>query len=1166
MSQPFVHLHVHSHYSLLDGAAKVPELIQRAVEFQMPALALTDHGNLFGALEFYHQAKKAGIKPIIGYEAYITNTSRQEKDRQAKYHHITLLCKDYEGYKNLMKLASEAYLTGFYYKPRIDKDILAAHSKGLMALSGCLVSEVCRNIVDNQLDKAREAVAFYRDLFPGDFYIELQQNHIDEQQKANEGLLKLAKEFQLPMVFTNDIHYLKKEDATPHEVLLCIQTGTTMQDENRFRFGSDQFYMKSPDEMYEEARDFENAAKNTLEIAEKVNLEIPAGENHIPPFKAPDDKPNEQYLYELCEKGLTERYGSISEEIRDRFEHEYKVICKMGFASYFLIVWDFINYSRSQGISVGPGRGSAAGSIVSYALKITNLDPIKYHLIFERFLNEGRYEMPDIDIDFETIRRGEVIDYVTKKYGEKQVVQIITFGTLAARAAIRDVGRALNIPLSDVDRIAKKVPTGLKMTLEKGLEEDPEFKSLYDTDETAKKIIDIALRLEGLNRQPGTHAAGVIIADDDVTKYCPLYKSSDGTVSTQYSMDHMVNLGLLKMDFLGLSTLTLIEKALFFLKEFRKENLNIDTIPTDDKLTYEMLTRGETKGVFQLESDGMQELVKKLKPDRFEDIIALVALYRPGPLGSGMVDTYCRCKHGQEQPVYKHPVLEKILSETYGIILYQEQAMRIASDLSGFSLSEADKLRKAMGKKKKDLMQSYRVKFIEGAKKIHGVSEETSGETFDLIDYFSGYGFNKSHSAAYALVAYQTAYLKAHYPTEFMAALMTIESQNTDKIVRYIHECDIMHIPILAPDINLSEAYFIPSQEGIRFGFSAIKGVGDKAVESILAGRKKVKKFTSLFHLCQEVDTRVVNKQVLEALAKSGAMDVFGRHRRELCETIPTALQMGGNIQKQKQSNQMTLFDFGDDDTSQEEAGKDDWDRLYANVSPWNDKEKLKIEKEALGLFLSSHPLKQWGPYMEMLCSHTIGNLNPNLTGMLLLGGIISEAKEITIKNGKKNQGRKMAVIKLEDRTGICPVTCFPDTYEPNKELFQVDQVVFIQGKIDAKEKEEVKVLAESVIDIDKALQKLSRSIVFQLTEAHEKDMEDLKKLFASYPGQCRTLLEIQKDGFKTLLEVSTKLFLCPNQSLLQETEKLLGKSKVFFTKEMSPKLDTGVKASAWNG
>ncbi|NUM34091.1 MAG: DNA polymerase III subunit alpha [Candidatus Brocadiae bacterium] len=1150
MSEPFVHLHVHSHYSLLDGAAKVPDLIQRAVEFKMPALALTDHGNLFGALEFYQQAKKAGIKPIVGYEAYISNTSRQERDRQAKYHHITLLAKDYEGYKNLMKLASEAYLTGFYYKPRIDKDILASHSKGLIALSGCLVSEVCRNLIDNKMDKARDAVAFYKDLFPGDFYIELQQNHIEEQQKANEGLLKLAREFQLPMVFTNDIHYLKKEDSVPHEVLLCIQTGTTMQDQNRFRFGSDQFYMKSPDEMYEEAKDFENAAKNTLEIAEKVNLNIPAGENHIPPFKAPDNKNNEQYLYELCENGLKERYGAISPEIKNRFEHEYKVICKMGFASYFLIVWDFINYARSQGISVGPGRGSAAGSIVSYALKITNLDPIQYHLIFERFLNEGRYEMPDIDIDFETIRRGEVIDYVTKKYGEKQVVQIITFGTLAARAAIRDVGRALNIPLSDVDRIAKKVPTGLKITLEKGLEEDPEFKSLYDTDATARQIIDIAIRLEGLNRQPGTHAAGVIIADDDVTNYCPLYKSADGTVSTQYSMDHMVNLGLLKMDFLGLSTLTLIEKALFFIKEFRKEDLNIDKIPLDDIKTYNMLSKGETKGVFQLESDGMKELVRKLKPDRFEDIIALVALYRPGPLGSGMVDTYCRCKHGMEQPVYKHPILEKILSETYGIILYQEQAMRIASDLSGFSLSEADKLRKAMGKKKKDLMQSYRVKFIEGAKKIHNVDEQVSAETFDLIDYFSGYGFNKSHSAAYALVAYQTAYLKAHYTMEFMAALMTIESQNTEKVVRYIHECEIMHIPILGPDINLSESYFLPTKEGIRFGFSAIKGVGEKAVDSIIAGRKKAKKFTSLFHLCQEVDTRVVNKQVLEALAKSGAMDVFGRHRKELCETIPTALQMGGNIQKQKQSNQMTLFDFGDDDSSQE-SSNEDWDRLYAKVTPWNDKEKLNIEKETLGFFFSSHPLKQWGPYLEMLCSHTIANLNPNITAPLLLGGMISEAKEITIKNGKKNQGRKMAHLKLEDRTGICHVTCFPDAYELNKDLFQVDQVVFIQGKIDAKEKEEAKVLADHVMDLDKAFQKLSKSIVFQLNESQEKVMDDLKKIFALYPGQCRTLLEIQKEGFKTLLEVSQKLFLCPSQLLLQETEKLLGKNKIFFTKEL---------------
>lgn len=1144
MSKDFVHLHVHSHYSLLDGAAKVQDLIHMAEEYKMPALALTDHGNLFGAMEFYQTAKKTSVKPIIGYEAYVAPVNRTKKEKQyAKSPHITLLAKDYDGYKNLIKLASEAYLSGFYYKPRIDKDLLYEHRSGLVALSGCLASEVCKALARGETKEAKEVVSYYKDVFGDDYYIEVQKNDIEVQAKVNKGLVKLAKEFDLPLVYTNDIHYLHEEDANPHEVLLCIQTGDTMDNPNRFKFGSNTFYMKDSKQMYEESQEFPNAAKNTLEIAEKVNIDIPIGDNHLPPFDVPEGKSNEQYLRELCEKGLEDRYEIVTSEIKDRFEMEFNVINNMGFPSYFLIVWDFINFARKNGIPVGPGRGSAAGSIIAYALGITNLDPIKYKLIFERFLNEGRQEMPDIDIDFETQRRGEVIEYVSEKYGKRQVSQIITFGTMAARAVIRDVGRALNVPLGDVDKIAKKVPTGPKITLQKALEMDPDFKKLYDSDPTAKKILDIAKRLEGLNRQPGTHAAGVIISDKDLTEYCPLYQNpKDKTIATQYSMEYMESLGLLKMDFLGLSTLSLIQKTQEIIKHFRGIDLDIDKIPIDSQETFDMLCRGETKGVFQLESDGMRELVKKLKPDRFEDIIALVALYRPGPLGSGMVDTYCRCKHGQEEAVYKHPVLKDILEETYGIILYQEQAMQIAKDFSGFSLVEADRLRKAMGKKKKDLMDKYRQLFIDGAKKIHNVEKELSQEIFDLIDYFSGYGFNKSHSAAYALVSYQTAYLKALYPSEFMAALMTIESQNTDKIVKYIHECETMNIKVFPPSINESEASFSVNKDGILFGLAAIKGVGEKAVDPIIEARQRVKKFNSIFHICEEVDTRLVNKQVLEALVKSGSMDCFELERSQIFSVIPDALQVGGNIQKQRQSNQMTLFDFDDLEEDEETSGST---HTYKEVDPWTEKQKLQYEKETLGFFFSGHPLKKWAHYMKMLSSHQIKDLRIDINSSILLGGMISQIRVITIKSGR-NQGRKMAQVVFEDFTGSCNIICFPDLYENNMDTIQEDQILFIRGRINTR-KDEPELLADEVITVEKGLEKIPASIVINIKGKTEEDIQKLIQVCNAHRGDCRTMLDIERDGFSVLIEVAEKYYLHPNPVLFKDIEKVLDPKAVYL-------------------
>lgn len=1136
MSNPFVHLHVHSHYSLLDGAAKIPDLVKKAAAYKMPALALTDHGNLFGALEFYQEAKKNNIKPIIGYEAYVAPTTRQDRDKKnAKAFHVTLLAKNYQGYHNLMKLASEAYLTGFYYKPRIDKELLCKHSQGLIVLSGCLSSEICRALVADKNKEAHDLVAFYRDLWKDDFYIELQKNKIEAQNKANQGLVALAKEFNIPTVLTSDIHYLNENDARPHEVLLCIQTGAIMSDPNHFHFSSQEFYLKSSEQMYADGAEFPGSAETTLAIADKVNIDIPLGKSHLPQFVVPAGKTNEQYLRELCETGVAERYGAIEGEVKQRFEYEFGVICKMGFAPYFLIVWDFINYSRSQGIPVGPGRGSAAGSIIAYALKITDLDPLRYNLLFERFLNEGRKEMPDIDVDFEAERRTEVIDYVGRKYGKSQVSQIITFNTMAARAVIRDVGRALNIPLPEVDKVAKKVPAGPKITLENALETDAGFKSLYESEPKYQELIDIAKRLEGLNRQPGIHAAGVIIADQDISEYCPLYQNDQGQITTQYSMEHVTTLGLLKMDFLGLSTLTLIQKILEVIQGVQGKSVDIAKIPLDDKKTFDLLSRGDTNGVFQLESSGIRELVKKLKPDRFEDVVALIALYRPGPLKSGMVDTFCRCKHGQEEPQYKHPVIKKILEETYGVILYQEQVMQMAKELAGFTLTEADRLRKAISKKKKDLMEAYQKQFIEGAQKLHNVDPAVSKEIFDLIDFFSGYGFNKSHSAAYALLTYQTAYLKAHYPIEFMTALMTIESQNTDKITRYIHDCEKMNIKILPPDINHSIASFSVTANQIRFGFAALKGLGDRAIEEILKSRQEVGRFTSLFHLCEHADTRVVNKQVLEALVKSGALDYFKRKRSQLFHAIPVALERGANIRKEKKSNQMNLFD----EEVESQAAEPVAETYPEDTEPWSKPQELQFERETLGFYLSDHPLKQWGKYLQMLVTHKICDLKPSITTQIAIGGMVVGLKERAVKSGQ-NQGKKMACMAVEDLSGQCPAICFPDAFEAQKAHLRPDTIVLIKGKMNTK-KEEAEVIIDEVIPLEQAITDLPRKLTLHINESTGDILYELRSLCGNHHGSCKLLLEVEAQGNLTIIEAAEKFALKPDCRLLEELEKLVG-------------------------
>jgi DNA polymerase III subunit alpha len=844
----FVHLHVHSHFSLLDGAITIPQLVKAAEDYGMPALALTDHGNLYGAVQFYKACTAAKVKPIIGMEAYVAPGSRTDRKRtpSGAFFHFILLARNEEGYRNLMRLSSSAYLEGYYYRPRIDKEILAKHSKGLIGMSACLSSEINRAALQGDDAELRAQIESYRSLFePECFFLEIQRNGLQEQERILEKIPPLAKEYGIPLVATNDIHYLRREDARAQEVHLCINTGQTMDDSDRLRFNSDQFYFRSKAEMERVLGDFPDAIENTARVAEMCDLQLDFTKTHLPVFEISTREDPVSYFRELCLAGCLERYPDFDSrpDIRERLDREMAVIERMGYVSYFLIVWDFIRYARENGIPVGPGRGSAAGSIVAYSLRITNVDPLAYDLLFERFLNADRISMPDIDIDFCMEGREKVIEYVKRKYGEDRVCQIITFGTMAARAVLRDVGRALGVPLPEVDAIAKRIPAGPKVSLRESLDADPDLKKLREGDAKIRELFEISLRLEGLNRHSSTHAAGVVIGDAPLIETVPLQKNGDD-ITTQFGMEDLESIGMLKMDFLGLRTLTVIDRALSLIEKSRGVRIDIDAIPLDDPKTYELLCRGDAAAVFQLESKGMRDLLRRLRPDRFEDIIALLALYRPGPLEGGMVDTYVQRKHGLEPMVFEHPILEPILSETNGVILYQEQVMRIANQMAGFSLNEADTLRKAMGKKKKEIMEKFKEKFSSGAAS-KGIDRGLATRIFDLIEFFAGYGFNKSHSTAYALVSYQTAYLKANYPTEFMAAVMTCEMSNTDKILEYLEECRRMGIETLPPNINRSEKGFTVEGNRIWYGLEAVKGLGGKVVDAMIEERQKNGEFRS---------------------------------------------------------------------------------------------------------------------------------------------------------------------------------------------------------------------------------------------------------------------------------------------------------------------------------
>lgn len=1057
----FVHLHCHTEYSLLDGAARIEPLVRAARERGMSALAITDHGVMYGVIDFYKAAKKYGIKPIIGCEVYVAPRSRFDRVPQLddSQHHLVLLTVNQTGYQNLLELVSRAFTEGFYYKPRVDLELLAQYHEGLIALTACLAGKIPELIMQGDLARAREIAGQYGEIFGREnLYLELQDHGIPEQRRVNSHLLKLSRELDLPVVATNDLHYIEKKDATFQDVLLCIQTGKTVDETDRLKFPTPEFYLKSAAEMNLLFGEYPQALTNTLAIAERCDLNFDFHNLNLPDYRVPPGYNLNSYLVKLCQEGIQRRYPVVTEEIKRRLDYELGVIKQMGFAGYFLIVQDFVNWAKNRGIQVGPGRGSAAGSLVAYALGITNIDPLKYDLLFERFLNPERVNMPDIDIDFCFERRGEVIDYVVNKYGHDRVGQIITFGTMAARAAVRDVGRVLNLPLGEVDRVAKLIPTELGITLERALEVSPELRQLYETDPRMKTLLDTAKALEGMPRHASTHAAGIVISREPLVKYLPVQRIGDGVVTTQFPKETVEEIGLLKMDLLGLRTLTVINDTLEIIRHTQGRSIDLTALPLDDQATYALLARGESIGVFQLESAGLRAILKELKPERFEDIIALVALYRPGPLGSGMVEDFIRRKHGEVAVEYLHPALQPILRDTYGVILYQEQVMRIASDLAGFSMGEADELRRAMGKKKPEVITGLRTKFVEGAA-IRGISPEIAGRIFDLMEYFAGYGFNKSHSAAYALISYQTAYLKANYPVEYMAALLTSVIGTSDKVSFYIEEARRMGIEILPPDVNESLVHFTVVGSRIRFGLAAVKNVGEGAVKAIIAARQEKGPFRSLADFCERVDLHQVNKRVLENLIRGGAFSSLGLYRSQLLHMLDECLETAQQVQRRKASGQLSLLDLVDVDAPGTSIGP-----VIPDIPEFSPQELLAMERETLGLYISGHPLKEHQANLRRTVSHSIAELSQVADGSRIrVGGLITNYRRSVTK-----KGTTMAYLTLEDLTGAVEVLLFPRTYLKCGSLLQEQQVVVIDGRLSHQE-EELKIFADQMVPLSQA-------------------------------------------------------------------------------------------------
>ena len=1153
----FVHLHLHTEFSLLDGACRIEELLDKAVELKMPALAVTEHGNMFSSITFHDQARKRGVNPLLGCEVYVAPGDRRAKSGTPgeTANHLVLIAETREGYHNLIKLVSAGYTEGFYYKPRIDKDLLAHHARGLIGLSSCLKGEVATGIRTEQHQKAVAAAAAYRDILGrGNFFLEMQFQGIEEQKVVNTGLVPIAKELGLPLVCTNDVHYLKNSDFKPHDILLCIGTGKTVNDTERLRYHGDQFYLKTPAEMAEIFKDYPEALANTARIAERCHVDLSGTVNHLPNFDVPPGFTLDEYFEHVVREGFRERLSRLREladrgalkqtidEYERRLAYEVEMIKQMKYPGYFLIVWDFIRYAREHSIPVGPGRGSAAGSFVAYCLRITDVDPIEYDLIFERFLNPERVSLPDIDIDFCERRRGEVIDYVTRKYGRENVAQIITFGTMKARAVVRDVARVMDIPYADADRVAKAVPPALDMTLAKALEESPALKEMEQKDERVRELLTVARRLEGMTRHASVHAAGVVIAPKPLTEYVPLYKSQKDEIVTQWAMKEVERVGLLKMDFLGLSTLTLIRDALDEITRTEGINLDIDAIPLDDPKTYEVFANGQTYGVFQFESSGMRELLRKAKPERLDDLIALNALYRPGPLKSGMVDDFIARKQGKTEVKYELASLAPILSDTYGVIAYQEQVMRIAAVLAGFTMGQSDVLRKAMGKKDPKVMAKQREAFMEGTK-AKGVNEKKAAKIFDLMEYFAGYGFNKSHSTTYALLAYQTAYLKANYPWHFMAALLTIEAANTDKLAMYLGECRDLGIPIRPPDVNSSELAFTVVKEGVRFGLGAVKNVGHGAIESILTVRKQLGRIDSLHTLCEYADLRLVNKRVLESLVKAGALDsipcgdnlsVRGR-RACLFAAVDKCIEHGGRHQRDRDKGQSHLFGGATEDGSAQPVP-------LAEAPSWTEAQQLAYEKEALGFYMSGHPLERHAEDLKLFGARRLAELTSSEADVWV-GGIVSGLRPL-----KTKKGDRMAVFMLEDIAGSLEVVVFPETFSKHGSMIEADAMLLVRGKFE-KDDESARIVATELLPISALRERTTREVIIHLHNDQQgrTTFEQLAELLARHRGDRRVLLELDVKAQDTSLRVRSEVAqrVKPTERLVNELEQLCGSGSV---------------------
>ena len=1104
MTSEFIHLHNHSDYSLLDGAQRVEQLVNTIDDLNMDGVALTEHGNMFSTVPFYQKAQKAGINPIIGCETYVAVESRHHKKPQPGggwgNNHLILLVQNQVGYKNLMKLVTAGYLEGFYYRPRIDMDILEKHSDGLICLSGCLKGEIPEKMLNGDYNGARDAALKYSEIFSDRFYLEVQNHGIPEEEANIENMKKLALDLSLPLVCTNDAHYSRKEHSEAHDIHICLGTGKERDDPNRLRYATPEFYFKTQDEMHKLFKDVPGAIENTRKIAESIDFEIVTGDYHLPNFPIPEKEPDtdpDAYLKKLVINGAKGLYSEMTPKVNDLIDHELSVIKNMGFAGYFLITADFVQYAKKNKIPVGPGRGSAAGSLVSYALGITDIDPIKHNLLFERFLNPDRISMPDIDIDFCIERRGEVIDYIKTQYGESSVSQIITFGSMKAKQVIRDVGRVMGYTFSEVDRLAKAIPDELNITLENAIKKSPEFREMSENE--YKELVEHSLVLEGMNRHASIHAAGVVIAPGDLTNYVPLYKSSSGDVTTQYDMKGLEDLGLLKMDFLGLRNLTVINKALNLI-ELKGEQVEIDKVSMEEPEVYKLFANGLTIGVFQFESSGMREFLKKLKPTAIGDLIAMNALYRPGPMNN--IDNFISRKQGNKKIEYPHPSLVPILEETYGIIVYQEQVMQIAHDIAGFSLSEADIMRRAMGKKDKKLMDELSLKFVSGAQK-NDISKKKAEEIYALIEKFAQYGFNKSHSTAYAYIAYQTAWLKTFHAAEFMSANLTSEMSTIDRIVTLINECKKLKIEVKSPDVNVSFTQFAPIDENnISYGLNAIKNVGEKALESIIENREDEGPFESIFDFCSRIDQQKVNKRVLESLIKSGAMDSLSGSRAQKFDAIDTAIKYGQQLQNSGNKNQVDLFSIGDEQSSLIKIPE------LRDIEDWDEKRSLLFEKEVLGMYVSGHPLLEHADEIEEFTSVDFSDsLSLKKNEVVTVGGMVTK---ITKKYDRRN--RAMAFFEMDCFGGTVEVIAFSDCFEKYENLIEEDAVIFINGKMaDDTNFSDLKVMADKIVSVENARGYFSRKLIINLSSQNvsPEDIEDLYEFSRRFPGDCNLLFHL---------------------------------------------------------